>query len=143
MGRFGEVGIGAGSALVAGGDEDGDALSDGGLVGSSVGLVGGCAIFGLGLAVADGDDLGWVAGVDEVVEGDQATEGGLGVGAGGELDGGAGAAAEAHSASRMASPSAPFAPGPVQLPGWTCVKLPEVYWLRPKVLRKVVQSAAE
>ncbi len=53
-------------------------------------MVGGCAVFGLGLAVADGDDLGRVAGVDEVVEGDQATEGGLGVGAGGELDGGAG-----------------------------------------------------
>src|SRR5271168_1142083 len=58
-----------------------------------------------------------------------------------------GAAAVAYSASRMASPSSPLVPGLEQLlvplggAGWTCVKEPPVKLERPKVERKVVQSA--
>jgi hypothetical protein len=56
-----------------------------------------------------------------------------------------GAAALAHSASRVASTSSPVAPGSLQLPppplGWMVVKEPAgKLELRPKVLRNVVQS---
>lgn len=88
VGGLGEIGIGAGGTLVPGGDEDGDALGDGGLMGLRIGEVGSGAVLGLRLAVADRDDFGRIAGVDEVVEGDQAAKGGAGVRAGGELDGG-------------------------------------------------------
>src|SRR6266478_2012783 len=62
-----------------------------------------------------------------------------------------GAAALAHSASRIASASlAATTPGAPQLlagctagaGGWTCVKLAEVYPASPKVCRNVLQSAA-
>src|SRR5579859_4241003 len=59
-----------------------------------------------------------------------------------------GAAALAHSASRIASPSSPAPnPGVLQLLaplagcGWTVAKDPDVYCDRPNVVRKVVQSA--
>ena len=52
-----------------------------------------------------------------------------------------GAAAEAHSASRMASASLDdTTPGLVQFPGWTVASEPEEKDERPKVERKVFQS---
>ncbi len=52
-----------------------------------------------------------------------------------------GAAALAHSASSVASPSLPpTTPGLVQLPGWTWVNEPPAYFDRPSAVRKVVQS---
>src|SRR5580700_5512225 len=56
-----------------------------------------------------------------------------------------GAAAEAYSASRVASASLPgTTPGLAQPePGCTCIKLPAVKAESPKVLRKAVQSAVE
>src|SRR5580700_11066090 len=65
-----------------------------------------------------------------------------------------GAAALAHSASRIAPPSSPAqapraTPGAAQLfvplagARWTIVSEPELHWERPKVVRKVVQSEAE
>src|SRR5271157_1723741 len=58
-----------------------------------------------------------------------------------------GAAALAHSASRIASPSSPLTPGSAQLllppegAGWIVENEPELYCARPKALRKVLQSA--
>ena len=59
-----------------------------------------------------------------------------------------GAAALAHSASRIASPSSPATiPGAEQLlsplagAGCTVVSEPAVYWSSPKVVRNVLQSA--
>src|ERR1700693_1876797 len=59
-----------------------------------------------------------------------------------------GAAALAHSASRIASPSSPATiPGAEQLlsplagVGCTVVRDPPLYWFSPNVLRKVSQSA--
>src|SRR5580700_7431886 len=58
-----------------------------------------------------------------------------------------GAAALAHSASRIDSSSSPLIPGGVQLlapvggAGCCAVNVPEVYAESPKVLRKVTQSA--
>jgi len=58
-----------------------------------------------------------------------------------------GAAALDHSASRMASSSAPFVPGGTQLliapeDGWICVKEANGYAVaRPKTFRKLCQSA--
>src|SRR5271154_4992472 len=62
-----------------------------------------------------------------------------------------GAAAEAHSASRIASPSSPPAgtPGFAQLffpdtgAGWTVTSDPKACEVSPNVERKVFQSAAE
>src|SRR4051794_35733053 len=57
-----------------------------------------------------------------------------------------GAAALAHSASRIASSSSEFTPGEAQLfapaggRGWTVVSAPVVYCASPNTLRKVVQS---
>ena len=58
-----------------------------------------------------------------------------------------GAAALAHSTSRVASPSSPVIPGSMQLlgpltgEGWLCVSEPFVYCDRPNVVRKFVQSS--
>src|ERR1700683_3311457 len=57
-----------------------------------------------------------------------------------------GAPALAHSTSIVASPSSPVEPGSVHAPalpivGWTCVKDPALKPERPRVERKVLQSA--
>jgi hypothetical protein len=70
----------AGRIFIAGGDENGDALGDGGLVEVvDVKVLGGSV--GLGVAVADADDGGRIGGLKQVGQGEETAElGGIGAG---------------------------------------------------------------
>ena len=132
MGCARGAGIATGRAFIARGNENGDALCHGLLKRSVVCRVRRCAVICLALAVADAHDGGRCRLVDEVLEGNQTAKGSAGIAQDASSMAALGAAALAHSASRIASPSSPLTPGLLQLlaplpgAGWTCVKEPEV-----------------
>src|SRR5260370_14282341 len=80
--------VAASRGAITSGDEDGNAFRDGLLIGRVVGGVSGCAVDRLTLAVTDAHDGGRrSARVDEVLDCDQAAEGGAGVCTRGHFDG--------------------------------------------------------
>ncbi len=91
MSCFGNAIVTTGRATVASGNENGDALSDGLLISGIVGGVGGCAVHGFALAITNAHDRGrCCAGVDEVLDGNQAAERDGCVGTSGHFNGSAG-----------------------------------------------------